>query len=269
MWSLEKLCKLSELGICIPFCRWGSWGLKQGALAANSMVSNIPQWQLPLRSASAHSGSGGDILDSMSPNTIPPTVHALWIVSGGGWFRPCGGRRSWLGCGSANIYLYSTYYLVLGAALGSASSVVNKTDRAPVLLEFRVSREERCLSNKLWNLMEQAQMWYTLQRQHSGGGGRAERWGQDTVGSQGGLPWGGEAAPASCLRTGGGAGAGTESGPKGYRKAGKKTKIKVLFYFLCCNSKFLKAHLEKKGKWFQELLCFTSLPSKLDCVEEV
>lgn len=88
---------------------------------------------------------------------------------------------------------------------------------------------------------------------------RGERF-PGTGGSQGRLPGGGGAAAAeTCQRKRGGAGAGTEGGPKGYRKSGK-TKTKVLFYFPCSNSEFLKGSLgKKKTKGFQELLFFTSL----------
>lgn len=79
----------------------------------------------------------------------------------------------------------------------------------------------------------------------------------------------GEAAAKTCQRKGGGAIAGTESEPEADRKAGKKTKAKVLFYFLCCNSNFPKGHLEKKRKWFQELLFFATSHLKLGSLEEV
>lgn len=60
-------------------------------------------------------------------------------------------------------------------------------------------------------------------------------------------------------RNRGGAWAGTEGGPpNAYRKAGEKLIRKVLFNFLCWNINFLKGHLEKKRKWFQELLYFAS-----------
>lgn len=81
------------------------------------------------------------------------------------------------------------------------------------------------------------------------GVGRVQRF-PDTGGSQGGLPRGCEAAAETCQKKGDGAGTGTEGGPKGYGKAGKKTKTKILFYFLCYNSNFLKGHLEKKRQWF-------------------
>lgn len=72
-----------------------------------------------------------------------------------------------------------------------------------------------------------------------------------------------EAASETHQKKGGGAGSGTEGGTKGYGKTGRKTKTKVLFYFLCCYSNFLKGHLEKRRKWFQKLLFFASSNLKL------
>lgn len=85
----------------------------------------------------------------------------------------------------ANTYLSSIYYLVPGTALGSAGSVVNKTDRVPILLEFRVSREDRCLTSKFGSLMEQGQVCDTLQRQSSGGRGESREVGTRLFGEPG------------------------------------------------------------------------------------
>lgn len=75
--------------------------------------------------------------------------------------------------------------------------------------------------------------------------------------SQGRLPLGDEAVTETCQRKGGGAVAGTEGGPRSYRKAGKKTKANCFTSFVVTPTS-LKDTLKKRENGFRS--CYFLLP---------
>lgn len=121
-----------------------------------------------------------------------------------------------------------------------------------VFRKLRVSQEDRHLTDNYPNLMEpRTSMWYAEEERFLVlSGGRLKR-SLDSGDSQGSLPWGDEAAAKTCQKKGGGATAGTESGPEGDRKLERRPKQRFCFTSFVVTPTSLKDTLKKRENGFR------------------